>query len=252
MKVSIVMPVFNCEEHVREALKSIESQTYKDLELIIIEDCSRDGSRDAINNYDYNFMVKMVFNEANMGVAKSRNIGIREASGELIAFLDADDFWEENKIEVQVSDFKNNSIDFSWTGSWIIDPNNNSINYENADRPLTVNSLMKDCYFRTSSVMARASIFKEQMFKEDLKTAEDYELWLRLTLRGAVGKRADNTATFYRLVGNSLSKNIKKQIIQRYLINKENFSTGKMIYSMMLYIFFATKKRIPFIFRVAK
>ena len=97
------MPSYNTRQYILEAIKSVQNQTYSNWELIIIDDCSNDGTFDCINNYlisNNEKRVKVTFNEKNVGAAISRNRALALAKGKWIAFLDSDDFLEKDFLEV--------------------------------------------------------------------------------------------------------------------------------------------------------
>ena len=98
--VSVIIPLFNAEQYIKQALDSIMVQTYKNVEIIVVDDCSTDNSLDIVSNYE---KVKIIKSEQHRYPSYARNLGLRESQGELIAFLDADDFWVvEEKLELQV------------------------------------------------------------------------------------------------------------------------------------------------------
>lgn len=112
--VSVIIPVFNAEKYVVEAIRSVLSQTYKNIELICINDKSTDNSLSILESFGNKII--LVDNEDNCGTAESRNKGIRLARGEFLAFIDNDDIWESNKLEVQVNQFRNNpGLDISFS-----------------------------------------------------------------------------------------------------------------------------------------
>jgi glycosyltransferase involved in cell wall biosynthesis len=104
--VSVILPVFNADKYVREALESVLSQTYKNIELICINDQSTDNSLSILESFGDKII--LINNENNCGTAESRNKGIRLARGEYLAFIDNDDLWKSNKLEVQLNQFRNN------------------------------------------------------------------------------------------------------------------------------------------------
>jgi glycosyltransferase involved in cell wall biosynthesis len=103
--VSVIIPVFNAEKYVAEAIRSVLSQTYKNVELICINDKSTDNSLSILESFGNKII--LINNEDNRGTAESRNKGIRLARGEFLAFIDNDDIWESNKLEVQMNQFNN-------------------------------------------------------------------------------------------------------------------------------------------------
>jgi glycosyltransferase involved in cell wall biosynthesis len=104
--VSVIIPVFNSEKYVEEAITSVLSQTYKNIELICINDKSTDNSLSVLESFGNRII--LINNETNCGTAESRNKGIRLARGEYLAFIDNDDVWESNKLEAQMKHFQNN------------------------------------------------------------------------------------------------------------------------------------------------
>lgn len=114
--VSIIMPNYNCEKYLGETIESVINQTYKNWELIIVDDCSTDNSIQVINTYMENDnRIKLFVNEQNSGAAASRNWALREATGKWIAFLDSDDLWLPEKLEKQVTFMVDNGYAFSFT-----------------------------------------------------------------------------------------------------------------------------------------
>lgn len=108
--VSVVIPVYNAEETIIRTLKSVVDQTYKNIEIIVVNDGSKDSSEQLISNYisQNNITNLKLISKENGGVSSARNRGIDEAIGDFIAFLDSDDFWLLNKIEKQLIVFENN------------------------------------------------------------------------------------------------------------------------------------------------
>jgi glycosyltransferase involved in cell wall biosynthesis len=103
-KVSVIMPVFNTEKYVREAITSVLNQTYTNIELICIDDGSTDGSLKILQSFGDKITV--IDSGKNLGIAESRNAGFRVATGDYFALMDADDIWKLNKIELQMHAFE--------------------------------------------------------------------------------------------------------------------------------------------------
>ncbi|PKN53585.1 MAG: glycosyltransferase family 2 protein [Deltaproteobacteria bacterium HGW-Deltaproteobacteria-13] len=118
--VSVIIPVFNAEKYVAEAIGSVLSQTYKNMELICINDKSTDHSFSILESFENKII--LINNENNCGTAESRNKGIRIARGEFLAFIDNDDIWESHKLEVQMNEFRIHpalDVSFSYMQSFI-------------------------------------------------------------------------------------------------------------------------------------
>ena len=108
------MPVYNSLSFLKETIESVKSQTYKNWELIIIDDNSTDGSRDyLINNYKFEKKIKIFLNKKNYGPGYSRNKAIQKSSGNFIAFLDSDDLWTKTKLIEQFCIFIQNVLCFN-------------------------------------------------------------------------------------------------------------------------------------------
>ena len=133
-KISIIMTVYNKGKYVNDSIKSILRQTYKNIELVIVEDMSVDNSRDIVKTYENKENIKIVYNNENMGCYVSRNLGIKNASGTIIGFQDADDYAISTKIEKQVKMMIEEKL--SMVGTDMIRSHLNNINYENDDKIL--------------------------------------------------------------------------------------------------------------------
>ena len=105
VKFSIVIPVYNVEKYIKKCLDSVFSQTYKDFEVIVVNDGTKDNSMDIVKNYD----VKVI-NQENMGLSAARNTGVENASGDYLIFLDSDDYWEKDLLK-KINDSLNNNPD---------------------------------------------------------------------------------------------------------------------------------------------
>ncbi|MDU9051873.1 MAG: glycosyltransferase family A protein, partial [Clostridioides difficile] len=101
--VSIITPVYNSEEFLSETIKSIQNQTYKNWQLLLVDDCSKDNSSEIIKSFrKEDARIKYIKLEKNSGAAVSRNVGIKNAEGRFIAFVDSDDLWDSRKLEIQI------------------------------------------------------------------------------------------------------------------------------------------------------
>ena len=123
--VSIIMPSFNTGKFIKETIDSVINQTYRNWELIIIDDCSTDNTNEVVKKINDSRIIYLK-NEVNSGAAVSRNKALREAKGRWIAFLDSDDLWKNDKLEKQINFMKKNNYYFSYTDYIEIDENGNS------------------------------------------------------------------------------------------------------------------------------
>ena len=113
--VSIIMPTYKCGRFIEESIRSVKAQTYKNWELIIVDDCSGDGTVDKVLEIKKaDERISIYQNSSNSGAAVSRNTALRNAKGRWIAFLDSDDLWEPMKLEKQIKFMQNNGYAFSY------------------------------------------------------------------------------------------------------------------------------------------
>jgi len=184
MLVSIIIPTYNRREMLKEAIDSVLAQDYAEKEIIIVDDGSTDGTRDLTK--EYQGRIKYIYTE-NSGVSAARNIGIKEAKGELIAFLDSDDLWMPAKLSYQVEYFNDNpDIHICQTEEiWI--RNGKRVNPKKIHKKYSgwiFEKCIPLCIVSPSAVMIRKKLFDNiGLFDEDMPACEDYDLWLRIASR---------------------------------------------------------------------
>lgn len=186
--VSVVIPAFNAERTIERALASVEAQTVAPKEIIVVDDGSRVPVASVLRNPSSRVRV---VRQANAGAAAARNAGIREASGAWIAFLDADDVWLPNRLDVQLRAIERHpDLGFVWgfyyvhlveTGAETL---TRSRCQPNARVVLSPEEAFRVAYrVQTSTVLARRRLLLETPFDASLRTAEDRDVWIRLFLR---------------------------------------------------------------------
>jgi glycosyltransferase involved in cell wall biosynthesis len=185
--VSVIIPVYNSAKYIQKAIESVLSQTYRHYEIIVVDDGSTDGTRRKLESYQNK--IRYVFQE-NQGAAAARNTGIKLANGELVAFLDSDDFWSiTKKLEKQVACFaKNPDLGGINTGWRIIDgagKHIKSVQPWHKAPQLDLETWLKKKCVRTSAMMFRHSwLEKVGGFDPELRQSHDVDLILRLSLAG--------------------------------------------------------------------
>lgn len=211
--VSIITPIFNGGKYILETIQSVLNQTYTNWELIIVDNKSTDNSAEIVNSID-DERIKAISLEYNSGgPARPRNIGIENAKGEYIAFLDADDVLVSNKLEEQLKFMIKNNFNFSSTSAKYIDEQSKSImkmnkfkNYLRKFRTYNLENLLKNKFIYTSSVLIKKDILGKFNEEENCTSVEDYYLWLQIlnnknTKYGFLHKEL----LLYRIVSNSVS-----------------------------------------------
>lgn len=200
------MPVYNSLGFLKETIESVKSQTYKNWELIIIDDNSTDGSRDyLINNYKFEKKIKIFLNKKNYGPGYSRNKAIQKSSGNFIAFLDSDDLWVETKLIEQLKFLIKKNLNLCHTNVLYIKKN---IFYKRKFRIpkiLGYQNLLYNNYVTTSAVMIRKTKYLDLKFNSC--GYDDYVCWLDLTKKNNKFFLLEKYLTIYRLRNSSVSSN---------------------------------------------
>lgn len=186
MRVSAVLPVYNGETHLRQTLESVFAQTYKNLELVVVDDGSTDASLSLLSQYADNLRL---FIQKNSGVSAARNRGAEEAQGELVAFIDQDDIWHTHKIARQVEVFRAHpEVSFVYSDVELIDDRGN-ITARHGLRTLDIDwirpFLKGHFHPYPSTVMIKRNVFlRHGGFSRDFigNLHEDVELWARICM----------------------------------------------------------------------
>ncbi len=188
--VSVIIPAFNAEKHLAETLESLRAQTFSDFEAIIVDDGSTDRTAAVAQAYVEGDPRFRLFRQKNAGVAGARNAALAQAKGQWIAFLDADDVWMPEKLEVQSKIAREQpEVDFIfsnyfiWNGSKDIEQRYLSAKKLPTGDPLV--RLISYNLFGISSVLVKRSLLdKVGVFDQSLAPAEDWDLWLRMAEKG--------------------------------------------------------------------
>uniref|UniRef100_A9AAL8 Glycosyl transferase family 2 n=1 Tax=Methanococcus maripaludis (strain C6 / ATCC BAA-1332) TaxID=444158 RepID=A9AAL8_METM6 len=185
--VSVIMPNYNNEKYLAEAIESILNQTYEHFEFIIIDDCSTDNSWHIIQNYaKKDNRIKMFRNEVNLKIVKTRNKGFELMSphSKYIAIFDSDDVSMPERLEKQIN-FSEKNVDYGLIGSHtlIIDENSKIIGYRKYETDLKkiIKNMVKKNQFAQPSVMIRKSVLDDVGYYDEKYTrCQDYDLWFRI------------------------------------------------------------------------
>ena len=188
--VSVIVPVYNRENYVAETLDSILQQTYQNIEIVAVNDGSKDNSLLVLESYKKKYPDKiLVIDQENQGQVRSRNNAILQSRGEYIAFLDSDDLWLPDKLEKQLPLFVDN-VGLVYSGIHNIDGDGNIIDTEliREDMRGDIHNklLIKNRMTGGTVVLRRDVIDKVGMFDVDFAAAENWDLWLRVSKHYAV------------------------------------------------------------------
>lgn len=213
------MPYYKKRAYIKKSILSILRQSYKNFEIIVIYDDTDKSDISFIKKIKkLDKRIKVIYNKKNIGAGPSRNAGISLAKGNIIAFLDCDDTWSHNKLNLQINFMSRKKADFSYTAYDLINCNNKKIGRRLAQPILTYQDLLTSCDIGLSTVMLNKKIFNNYCKFPELKTKEDYVLWLKLAKKKIVLHGLNIPLTQWRATNNSLSANSIQKIFDAFLV----------------------------------
>lgn len=226
--VSVITPVYNCEKYIKRTLESVFSQTYKEIEIVLVDDQSKDRSAAIIKKYQETHQEIVYFLQPeNMGAGHARNKALELARGQYVAFLDADDIWKPEKIEKQVQLLHEKKGSFCFTAIEMIDGNDKIIKRKRkVKEEIDYNFLLSNTMIPTSGVMVDR-IVKGDFRMHLRRGGQDYATWLRLLRDGSKAYGINVAMTRYRIDGESLSSNKLKSIGQIWEIQTQDEGISK-------------------------
>ena len=234
--VSIIITYFRKKKYVSKTLFSILNQTYKNYEIIFVYDDNNKEDLKIIKKLLIGFKKKkIIINNKNLGVAKSRNIAVKHCRGSYIAFIDSDDIWKKEKLNKQISFMINNSYHFSFTSYAVINDDDKVSGYRKVAYDAEYNNLINSNFVGLSTVIVEKKLFSKIKFP-NLKTQEDFALWLSLLRKGYKLRHLKTTLSCWRNSKNSLSSNIFQKLNDAfklfYFYEKKNLISS--IYSVLI------------------
>lgn len=235
--VSIIMPLYNCEKYVLQAISSVVEQTYTHWELIIVDDCSTDNSyqlvQEAIKN---NSQIHLYQLPSNRGVAEARNYAIKLSKGRFIALLDSDDRWLPEKLMKQVNHLIENNLVFTYSSYFIIDEENRRIGSVQAPLDITYHKELKG-----NRIGNLTAIFDSQKIgKKTFQSIghEDYLFWLEILQKFHSTKGVKDCLAEYRLSQHTLSSDKLKAAKWTWNIYRDSLhlSLAKSVFYFSFYV----------------
>lgn len=183
--ISVIIPTYNRRDFLKEAIRSVLEQSFRDFELIVVDDGSKDGTHEMIQR-EFSGLLTYLYQE-NQGVSRARNRGLQVAQGEFVAFLDSDDLWLPRKLERQVAFMQSNpDAQICYTDEiWIrrgvrVNPKKKHAKYSGWIYP----RCLPLCIISPSSALMRRELLEQVGgFDEGMPVCEDYDLWLRISAR---------------------------------------------------------------------
>ena len=208
IKASIITPLYNAEKYIETTIQSAQSQTYKNWEMIVVDDVSQDNGPKIVERYiKKDKRIKLIKLEKNGGGAVARNRAIKEAKGKYIAFLDSDDLWYPEKLEKQIKFMEENNYDFTYTHYEKIDEEGNKLNeiIKSKDK-VDYKGLLKSNQIGCLTAMYNQENLGK-IYMPLIRKRQDYALWLQILKKTKYGDCLKENLAQYRLVNGSVSSN---------------------------------------------
>ena len=243
--VSVIIPYFKKIDYIKKSINSVLNQTFKDFEIILIYDDSELSDLSEIKReFNQNSKIKIIRNSNNLGAGISRNIGIENSTGKIIAFLDADDFWLPQKLEKQINFMIENKFDFTFCDYEKKISSKKTINVKSKKNKLNYNDLINSCDIGLSTVLLNKEIIKNELFPK-LKTKEDYVAWLKITKENIYAYNLNESLVIWNNVENSLSSNFFQKISDGFKVYYiyEKFNILKSLYYLFKLSINSLKKK---------
>lgn len=238
--MSIITAIYNSEKFISDTILSVIEQTYTNWELILIDDNSQDKTLQKIKPFLLkNPKITLIKNNVNLGAAYTRNKGIEASKGNFIAFLDGDDVWKKNKLEVQLNFMEVNNCYVSFSSYEQIDETGKPLNkLVKAIPSLPYKKHLKSNYIGNLTGIYNAEVLGK-IIAPNLRKRQDWLLWLAAIKKS--GKPAlgiEESLAYYRVRKNSMSSNKLELVKHNYWVYKKglDFSTIKSTYYMLLFL----------------
>ena len=235
-KVSVIIPYYKKKKYILKSIKSVLQQTYKNFEIILVFDEENNKNLKYINNIKkLDKRIKLIVNKKNIGAGKSRNKAIKIANGKYISFLDSDDIWNKYKLEKQIKFLIQKNCKICHSSYEIIDEKNVKIGFRKAKNFYSMDQLLKSCDIGLSTVILEKKILNGTKLFPDIKTKEDFVLWLNILKRGYSILGLNQNLIQWRRSIDSLSSSTFQKLKDGYKVYNfyMGFSVIKSIYLLL-------------------
>lgn len=245
--VSIIVPVYKAEPYIAETIEMVKRQTYKEWELILVDDCSPDNSAGMIAKYADGERIRLIRKEKNEGAARARNTGTALAQGRYIAFLDADDIWMPEKLEKELAFMKEKEAAFAFTayefGDEMARRTGKTVS---VPEKLTYKKALTRTVIFTTTVLFDTEKIDREMIRMPDVASEDTATWWKILRAGYTAYGLNEVLAVYRRPASSLSSNkftAMKRIWHLYRL-EEKLSVPVSAVCFFLWAVRATLRRI--------
>lgn len=249
--VSIIMPLYNGQDFLLDTIKSVQIQTYKNWELIIVDDKSTDNSvAIVIEEKAKDSRIRLYEQKVNQGAAIARNRAIKESNGSYLAFLDSDDIWKANKLSSQLGYMVSNGISFSCTYYGKINTVGDNIGLLiRAPRIMDYNKLLLHSPGNSTVIYNVEKLGKTYI--PNIRKRNDYLMWLKVIKKAKTISCLEEELSFHRLRENSLSFNKSTLLKYHWKIYRdyEGLSYTRSIYILSIFIINSIKTKVELEFK---
>jgi glycosyltransferase involved in cell wall biosynthesis len=227
--VSVVIPAYNCEAYIGDAVESVLNQTVPAHEVVVVDDGSTDGTREILQRFTSRIRV---ISRSNAGPSAARNAGVAAATGHWIGFLDGDDAWLPSKLERQLAVGMDPSVAVVYSDRFNIGNRGNFPEIQGQIQRMYSGDVFEDLmllgnHITNSSVLIRAAVFRELGgFDEQLPPAEDWDLWIRVAEKYRIGVCPEPLVR-YRFHGGMISGNPQKMCSARDKVIRRGLATTR-------------------------
>lgn len=248
--VSVIIPVYNVKDYIRDTVDSVLTQTWQDWELLLVEDGSTDGTRELLETYLERIRderVRLICLPQNGGAANARNQGLLQAKGRYIAYLDADDLWEREKLEKELAFAERKRAGFVFTGYEFADESGKGTGkVVRVPECMNYHQALKNTTIFTSTVLFDTAVIAKELLEMPKVKSEDTALWWKILKNGYMAYGLDENLVKYRRAGRTLSSN-KVEAIRRIwnLYRKvEGLSVPESVWNLCFWAARAVLRRI--------
>ena len=243
--ISVVMPCHNSGEFIQAAIESVLSQTYRNMELIIVDDFSTDDSKSIITRFAaQDSRIISVYKGINEGAAMSRNVALDLAQGDYIAFLDSDDVWNADKLETQLKYMLEHDCGFVYSYYNVMSNAGRYCYTLKAPKTVTRNKLLFTCFIGCSSVVISRSLLGRKR-QRDIVCRNDYMFWLDILRDGKVGYCCPGVFSSYRRGSGISSNKLRNFKFYCYVItNATSYGALLLVITTPIFLAFNVIKKI--------
>ena len=244
--VSIILPYYRKINYIKKTINSILNQSFKDFEIILVYDDEDLQDLDILEgDFKNNSKIKIIKNSKNLGAGLSRNNGIKHATGEIIAFIDSDDFWQQDKLEKQTKFMQENNYDFTFCNYDKVISDKKTIKVKSSKSVLNYSDLLSSNEIGLSTVQLNRKIVLPELFPP-LETKEDYVAWLKITKNNINAYNFPHNLVIWNKTENSLSSNYYQKLSDglKVYIKYEKFNLIKSLYYLLLLGINSIKRKI--------